>query len=106
MDYGQPWRKTYGDNITYTDWQRDNYYKAVQRLVGDKKSIGLEFDHVTLQNMDKFKAALPDASFVDVGVPTMGLRIIKSDEEIALTKNGKDYFPMFSIIFCVYQTTF
>ncbi|XP_057300139.1 creatinase-like [Hydractinia symbiolongicarpus] len=88
VDYGQPWRKTYGDNITYTDWQRDNYYKAVQQLVGDKKRIGLEFDHVTLQNMDKFKAALPDASFFDVGVPTMGLRIIKSDEEIALTKNG------------------
>lgn len=88
VDYGLAWRRTYGDNITYTDWQRDNYYKAVQRLIGDRKRIGLEFDHVTLQNMDKFKVALPDASFADVGVTTMKLRLIKSDEEISLIKDG------------------
>lgn len=25
IDAGQPWRRSHGDNITYTDWQRDNY---------------------------------------------------------------------------------
>ena len=33
IDYGQPWRRTFGDNIVYTDWQRDNYYYAVQQQV-------------------------------------------------------------------------
>lgn len=33
IDYGQPWRRTFGDNITYTDWQKDNYFYAVKKLV-------------------------------------------------------------------------
>ena len=33
IDYGQPWRRTFGDNIVYTDWQKDNYYYAVQQQV-------------------------------------------------------------------------
>lgn len=32
IDGGQPWRRTVGtDNIVYTDWQRDNYFVAIQR---------------------------------------------------------------------------
>ena len=31
IDYGQPYRRTYGDNIVFTDWQRDNYFRAVSR---------------------------------------------------------------------------
>lgn len=88
IDYGQPWRKTYGDNITYTDWQQDNYFKAVQQLVGDNKRVGLEFDQVHVHKMETFQSALPRATFVDVGIPTMKLRFIKSDEEIALIKHG------------------
>ena len=33
IDFGQPWRRTFGDNIVYTDWQKDNYYYAVQQQV-------------------------------------------------------------------------
>ena len=25
IDAGQPWRRCHGDNLTYTDWLRDNY---------------------------------------------------------------------------------
>ena len=32
IDGGQPWRRTHGDNITYTDWRKDNYFLAVQQL--------------------------------------------------------------------------
>ena len=28
IDGGQPWRRTYGDNLVYSDWRRDNYYQA------------------------------------------------------------------------------
>jgi Xaa-Pro aminopeptidase len=31
IDGGQPWRRTVGDfNLVYTDWQRDNFFRAVQ----------------------------------------------------------------------------
>jgi len=84
IDGGQPWRRTAGgDNVVYTDWQRDNYVRAVQGLIRDGATVGLEFDHVSLQSMEKFKAALPGCRFVDIARPAMRLRMIKSAEEIA-----------------------
>ena len=56
--------------------------------VGDAKNVGLEFDWVTLDNHRKFTDALPSAIFVDVGQPTMKMRMLKSQEEIELIKNG------------------
>ena len=32
IDGGQPWRRTFGDNVTYTDWRKDNYFHAVKQL--------------------------------------------------------------------------
>ncbi len=83
IDGGQPWRRTVGDNLVYTDWQRDNYFRAVQRLIADGATVGIESDHVTLQNREKLEAALPAARFIDVSPATMRLRMIKSAEEIA-----------------------
>lgn len=88
IDYGQPWRRTFGENIVYTDWKRDNYYHAVQQQVGDAKTVGLEFDWVHLDSHRKFSDALPYAKFVDVSQPTMKMRMIKSPEEIELIKQG------------------
>ncbi|MGF1609490.1 MAG: M24 family metallopeptidase [Kiloniellales bacterium] len=88
IDGGQPWRRTYGDNLIYTDWQRDNYIRAVQRLVRDGGTVGIEFDHVTLQTLEKLKAALPGSTFVDIAAPAMRLRMVKSREEIALIREG------------------
>jgi creatinase len=83
IDGGQPWRRSFGDNLIYTDWQRDNYFHAVRKLIPDGGTVGIEFDHVHLQNMDKLKAALPASRFVDIGAPAMRLRMVKSAEEIA-----------------------
>lgn len=88
IDYGQPWRRTFGENIVYTDWKRDNYYHAVQQLVGDAKTVGLEYDWVHLDSYRKFTDALPNAKFVDVSQSTMKMRMIKSPEEIELIKQG------------------
>ncbi|MDH3690883.1 MAG: M24 family metallopeptidase [Gammaproteobacteria bacterium] len=89
IDGGQPWRQTFGhDNLVYTDWQRDNYFRAIQKLVPNKGRVGIEFDHVTLERRQKFEDALPDVEFVDVGVPTMSMRMIKSKEEQALIRQG------------------
>ncbi len=84
IDGGQPWRRSFGgDNRVYTDWQRDNYFHAVQGLVPERAIVGLEFDHVSLLNRDKFEAALPGRNFVDIAPGAMGLRMVKSAEEIA-----------------------
>ncbi len=88
IDAGQPWRRTHGDNLVYTDWQRDNYVRAVQRLVGTAKRIGIEHDHINLDMRAKFGDALPAASFVDISKATMAQRMVKSAEEIAVIRNG------------------
>ena len=83
IDGGQPWRRTFGDNLVYTDWHRDNYFVAVKKLIADGQRIGIEYDHINLENLRKLQGALPTAEFVDISKPAMRLRMIKSDEEIA-----------------------
>ncbi len=88
IDAGQPYRRTFGDNITYTDWRRDNYFHALQTLLPQARRIGLEFDHVNLDLFRQFQDAFPGVEFVDIGQRTMWQRTIKSAEEIALIKEG------------------
>ena len=83
IDGGQPWRRTFGDNVAYTDWHRDNYFVAVKQLIQDGGRIGIEFDHITVENLRKLQGALPAAELIDVSKPTMRMRMVKSDEEIA-----------------------
>jgi creatinase len=88
IDYGQPWRQSFADNLSYTDWHRGNFFEAVRRLVPARARVGIEFDHVSLQVRSKLATALPEAEFVDVGDATMRLRLIKSEEEQALIREG------------------
>ncbi|MFD2191664.1 M24 family metallopeptidase [Pistricoccus aurantiacus] len=89
IDGGQPYRRTrLGDNIVYTDWQKDNFFKAIKQLCEGKKRVGVEYDHLTLQNQQKMKDALGNVEFTDIGMPTMKMRMIKSNEEIDLIRNG------------------
>lgn len=88
IDAGQPWRRTFGDNVTYTDWQRDNYFYALQQQLPGVRRLGIEFDHVNLDLRNLLQDAFPGVEFVDIGAPSMWLRTIKSAEEIALIKEG------------------
>jgi creatinase len=88
IDAGQPWRRSFGDNLSYTDWRRDNFFHALQTLLPKVRRVGIEFDHVNLDLHRLLRAAFPDAEFVDVGQPTMWLRTLKSAEEIALIREG------------------
>jgi creatinase len=88
IDGGQPFRRSVDDNLVYTDWQKDNYFRAVQSEVSGRKRIGIEFDHVSLENHQKLNQALPHAALIDVGRATMQMRMIKSDEEIDLIRHG------------------
>ncbi|XP_035694273.1 creatinase-like [Branchiostoma floridae] len=91
IDGGQPWRRTQiGDNIIYTDWQRDTFYHAVQAELAGRglMTLGVEFDDMALDGFTKLNLAVPDMQKVDIGKPTMRLRMKKSDEEIALIREG------------------
>lgn len=88
IDAGQPWRRCHGDNITYTDWQRDNYWRAVRSVTGEIAMLGIEGDHLTLLQNDKLVAFLKPASTLDVAPAMAKQRMLKSDAEIALIREG------------------
>ena len=88
IDGGQPWRRSHGDALTYTDWQRDNYFHAVRQLTPGVRRLGIEFDHVTLETLAMLEAALPGVELVDIANEAMRLRTIKSGEEQALIREG------------------
>ncbi|XP_066278731.1 creatinase-like isoform X1 [Branchiostoma lanceolatum] len=91
VDGGQPWRRTQiGENVLYTDWVPDNFYHAVQRELADRglMTLGVEFDHMTLDGFTKLNQAVPDMQKIDIAKPAMRLRMKKSDEEIALIREG------------------
>ena len=88
IDAGQPYRRTFGENLVYTDWQRDNYLRAVFELAGDSKKVGIESDHMNLTLLGKLKDVLKEVELVDISSACMELRMIKSDEEIKLIREG------------------
>ncbi len=88
IDAGQPWRRTFGENVVFTDWRRDNYVRAVQSLVPAGGCLGVEHDHINVALLGKVGAALPGTEVVDVSADCMRLRMLKSDEEIAVITHG------------------
>lgn len=88
VDGGQPFRRSSGSNITYTDWRRGNYYRAIQQLTSGAKRVGIEFGHVSLEFRQQLQDALPNVEFVDLSQASMWMRTIKSAEEIKLLKEG------------------
>lgn len=88
IDAGQPWRRSHGDNITYTDWQRDNYWRAIVSVAGEGQVIGYESDHLSLLQRAKMEDFLKPAAMVDLFETTMRQRMMKSPAEIALIRHG------------------
>ena len=88
IDGGQPWRQSFGDDLVYTDWQRDNYFFAVKELIPSARRVGVEMDHISVENHGKLSAALEPVELVDIGEPTMRIRLLKSAEEVALITEG------------------
>ena len=88
IDAGQPWRRGHGDNITYTDWARDNYWRAVEQVAGTGKAVGVEEDHLTLLQSQKLDAFLSPSRRVDIGQDSMRQRMRKSPAEIGLIRAG------------------
>ena len=92
IDAGMPWRRSFDDNVVYTDWQRDSFYYAAKEVLKEAGfsggRVGVEYDHVNLDVQGKLRDALPEAELVDITPATMAQRMVKSAEEIDLIKNG------------------
>jgi len=90
IDAGQPWRRSIGDNITYTDWKRDNMWRAVASVAGLGKAVGCEADHLTMERAEKFNTFVQPKRGMDIAPATMHQRMMKSPAEIALIKHGSN----------------
>lgn len=88
IDSAQPWRRGYGDNLTYTDWARDNYWRAIQSITGTGKAIGYEVDHLTIAQFEKLNGFLSPSRTDDISVETMRQRMHKSPAELDLIRQG------------------
>ncbi|XP_063845220.1 creatinase-like isoform X1 [Scylla paramamosain] len=89
IDGGQPWRRSPQDNIIYTDWKKDNYFRAVTEELGTTKGkVGVEEDHLSVEGWAKLQHHLQGATLTDVSQAVMRMRMIKSKEEIAVLKNS------------------
>lgn len=92
IDAGMPWRRSYGENIVYTDWRRDNFQHGVQEALAQRgimpRRVGVEFDTLSLDAHAKLQAVLGGAELVDVAQDAMRQRMVKSAEEIEVIKHG------------------
>ena len=88
IDASQPWRRCYGENLIYTDWERDNYYKAIISILKNVKRVGIENDHLTLERYKSLDDALGNPELIDIAPSIMKKRMIKSNEEIDLITSG------------------
>ncbi len=88
IDAGQPWRRSFADNVTYTDWTRDNYWRAVALVLGNIRRLGIEGDHMTLASERMCRDMLGAPELIDIAPDAMRMRMIKSPAEIALIESG------------------
>lgn len=88
IDAGQPWRRSHGDSVTYTDWQRDNFWRVVAGITGTGKSVGCEADHLTMVAAEKLNSFLQPKRGMDIAPGTMQQRMVKSPAEVDLIRHG------------------
>lgn len=92
IDAGMPWRTSYGENIVYTDWRRDNFYFGLQEALRQRdvvpSRLGVEDDTLPVMLRNNVQDAFPQATLVDVSQAAMRQRMIKSSEEIDVIKHG------------------
>ncbi|SMX39521.1 aminopeptidase P family protein [Maliponia aquimaris] len=88
IDAAQPWRRCHGDNITYTDWERNNYWRAIATVTGHGKNLGYEADHMTLAQKALMDDFLRPERAIDVAPATMRQRMHKSPAELDLIRAG------------------
>ncbi|MDJ0627781.1 MAG: aminopeptidase P family protein [Rhodobacter sp.] len=88
IDAGQPWRRSHGDVLTYSDWERDNFWRAVEHVAGRQRRMGYEADHLTAERYAALRSQLAPAELHDIGPAMMRQRMVKSPAEQTLIRTG------------------
>ncbi|MGF1551791.1 MAG: aminopeptidase P family protein [Paracoccaceae bacterium] len=88
IDAGQPGRRSAVEALTYTDWRRDNFWRAVAEVAGRPRRVGIEGDHLSLAMAEKLADHLGAPEAADVAPAAMSQRMVKSAAEIALIREG------------------
>ncbi len=88
IDAGQPWRRSAFEAITYTDWERDNFWRAVVHVAGKDRRVAIEGDHLTLMQRGLMEAFMAPVEVRDIAAATMGQRMVKSPAERDLIRAG------------------
>lgn len=84
IDGGQPWRRSIGENLVYTDWTQDNFWLALRSVLPAMGRIGFEGDHLTSRQLARARAMRETLGWEDVAEPIMRQRLVKSAREIEL----------------------
>ena len=88
IDAAQPWRRCHGDNITYTDWHRNNFFRSILSVTGKNIILGIEGDQLSITQKSLLDEFLEPRAFVDISNDTMLQRMNKSDAELDLIRQG------------------
>jgi creatinase len=88
IDGGQPGRRSATENVIYSDWRRDNFWRAVKSCMGKVGAVGIEGDHLTIVQQSKLTDFLEPTKVVDIATASMQQRMIKSKAELNLIREG------------------
>ena len=88
IDAAQPWRRCLGDNITYTDWHRNNFFRSILSVTGKNIILGIEGDQLSITQKSLLDEFLEPRAFLDISNDTMLQRMNKSDAELDLIRQG------------------
>lgn len=89
IDVGQPWRRSHGDNLAYTDWKRGNFWRAVRELVVAPGRLGIETDHFTHSMRDQPIDFLGAVELVDIGAAIRDA-VVEGAREFDVAMAGRD----------------
>ena len=88
IDAAQPWRRCHGDNITYTDWHRNNFFRSILSVTGKNIVLGIEGDQLSITQKSLLDEFLEPRAYLDISNDTMLQRMNKSDAELDLIRQG------------------
>ena len=88
IDGGQPARRSATENIIYSDWKRDNFWRAVKSSLGNAGALGIESDHLTIIQQSKMIELIEPSKVVDIAPASMQQRMIKSNAELDIIREG------------------
>ena len=88
IDAAQPWRRCHGDNITYTDWHRNNFFRSILSVTGKNIILGIEGHQLSITQKSLLDEFLEPRAYLDISNDTMLQTMNKSDAELDLIRQG------------------